>query len=284
LEIPIVILYYNKVSLTESCIDSVLKAGHAPSRIYCFNNGSRRNFSSLIQAKYPRLNHLDVEHNIGFSGGFNHSLRKVFQQGHSAVFFLTNDTTIDQSTVPNAYQKANATGSGMVAPCVKYAFNPDKIHSIGAYFSHKDYHLYHYQTFGLEDSLNSGFDYIPGTALFITKETFTELAGTDENYFMYWEDADLCFRAHRAGIKLSRAYDSTVYHGVGKTCHKKALYTSYYFNRNRILFVKRFLRGEQLIKAMTRIKGDLKKHLERHTLNKDQQRINFLRKIIREEI
>ena len=45
-------------------------------------------------------------------------------------------------------------------------------------------------------------DFISGSLLLIKKEVVEKIGSFDENYFMYYEDVDFCYRASRAGFKI----------------------------------------------------------------------------------
>ncbi|MCP5048838.1 MAG: glycosyltransferase family 2 protein [bacterium] len=281
-ETAIVVLYYNKLRLTVRCIQSVLDAGYPPDQVYCFDNGSKPDvFHQLYQA-FPTCRHLRNDTNLGFSGGFNRSLEQVFTIGFTSALFCTNDTIIEPGAAEACLETASQTEAGMVAPQVNYLFRPDAIDSIGAYFDNETGLLHHYHDHHLPMLLDSTKDYIPGTALWINKETFQILDGTDESYHMYWEDVDLSFRAHHEGIPLARSYDARFSHGVGQTNRKKPLYTTFYFLRNRIRFCRLYLYGDAQEKVLRSIHNELIQLGNRWKQRNDTRRIGYFHKLIEE--
>lgn len=51
-----------------------------------------------------------------------------------------------------------------------------------------------------------GYDYIEGWCIAAQRAVWDALGGWDETYYtgLYWEDNDLCFRAHKLGVRLCR--------------------------------------------------------------------------------
>lgn len=57
--------------------------------------------------------------------------------------------------------------------------------------------------------------FVEGSALMIRKDLFFRLGGFDEEYFMYLEDIDLCWRAQLLGYLIDEVPESIVYHYAG---------------------------------------------------------------------
>ncbi len=281
-EEAIVVLYYNKIKLTESCINSILDAGYMARDIYCFDNGSKAEVFEEVKQKYPLCRHHRCAENKGYSGGFNQALDWAFNSGISSVLFLTNDTIAYGGALEACSRTAVKTGAGMVAPGIVYLSDGYSIDSIGGWFDASTCMLNHYHNHGLPLILDPSKDYIPGTALWIHKDLFYQLGGTDETFHMYWEDVDLCFRANRENLPLARCYEAKIGHGVGQTCRKKPLYTTFYFHRNRVRFCKKYLEGDVLEQAINRLTGEFTKMGDLWEQKEDQKRLNYLEQLMEE--
>jgi GT2 family glycosyltransferase len=281
-EIAIVVLHYNKIRLTQRCIQSILDAGCAPQQIHCFDNGSQPDIFQQLNREFPLCHHQRIEKNLGFSGGFNRALAWVFSSGYSSTLFCTNDTLVEPGAAEACAHTAVQTNAGMVAPLIVYLSRPDAIDSIGAYFNADTGTIHHYHEYGMPALLDPQKDYMPGTALWIHRDAFKDLEGTDESFHMYWEDVDMCFRAHKKGIPLARCYDALIKHGGGQTCRKKPLYTTFYFQRNRIRFCRRYLKGEARQKILETIHKELMEWSEDWQEKGDNRRLGYLKELLEE--
>ncbi len=275
----IAVLHYNKIRLTCACLDSLLSNGIAPERIYCLDNGSEISVYLQLTDRYPDIHHIRLESNRGFSGGFNAVLRHVFLNGRHTCLFLTNDTIFHADADRRLVDALEAHSAGLAAPCIRYLSRPDSIDSLGAFFDARTASLSHYHQIDLPPLLQPGKDYIPGTALAITARAFESLNGADEAFHTYWEDVDLCFRAANIGIDLARCPEARIDHGVGRTCHKKPFYTTWLFQRNRLLFCRRHLRGDDLQHAETVIRSDWNKMRIKTTERNDRTRLSYMEQL-----
>lgn len=58
-------------------------------------------------------------------------------------------------------------------------------------------------------------DWISGAAMMIRPQVFQAIGGFDENYFLYYEETDFCFRARRAGFQIWYVPESRIMHHMG---------------------------------------------------------------------
>lgn len=60
-------------------------------------------------------------------------------------------------------------------------------------------------------------DWVSGVCLMTRRSLFDQVGGFDETFFMYWEDADYCYRLIRAGSRCSYVPSASVRHMGGRS-------------------------------------------------------------------
>ncbi len=87
-------------------------------------------------------------------------------------------------------------------------------------------------------------DWVSGGALFIRKDLFQKLGGFDEDFFLYFEDADLCRRARLLGTKVRIAPHLPIIHLGGQSQESQALQKRYFYTSQSAYFRKHRPRAE----------------------------------------
>lgn len=92
-------------------------------------------------------------------------------------------------------------------------------------------------------------DFVSGGAMFIRKELFSAISGFDEQFFLYFEDVDLCMEARKRGFFVKRYADFPLVHLGGRSqigmCDQK----KYFLESQRKYFEKRRPKWESKILA-----------------------------------
>jgi GT2 family glycosyltransferase len=82
-------------------------------------------------------------------------------------------------------------------------------------------------------------EFITGASLLLPRKALEAVGLLDEGFFIYWEDADICFRLRKAGWKLAVAGDSKIWH-KGHTSLGKGKVSSYKnFNASAARFFRK---------------------------------------------
>jgi len=66
-------------------------------------------------------------------------------------------------------------------------------------------------------------DWASGCSLIIRREVYDKLGGFDEDFFMYTEDEELCYRVHKIGYKIVYTSDILITHFEGKSNRNKSI-------------------------------------------------------------
>ena len=86
-------------------------------------------------------------------------------------------------------------------------------------------------------------DWVSGSFMMVRRQVFEELGGFDETYFMYGEDVDLCWRAHRAGWGVAYVPSASVTHHGGVTTRRAPYRMLVAHHRSALRFAARTLSG-----------------------------------------
>lgn len=82
-------------------------------------------------------------------------------------------------------------------------------------------------------------DWVAGSCFLARRQCFLEIGGFDEQYFMYWEDADLCFRLKNVGKKTLFVPEARVVHLGGVSSRKAKVRSVVAFHRSAHRYYRR---------------------------------------------
>src|SRR5690606_4276397 len=233
IDVSIVIVNYNVKDLVDNCIASIYKSNTANHsfEIFLVDNNSIDGSAGFIREKYPDVIVIENEENIGFSKANNLALRRA---SGNYILILNPDTILEEGTFSKMIrfcednQNAGAVTSrlilanGQLDSACKRSFPtpgvaiPRMLGLSGLFPKSKLFGKYNLSY--LDENQTHKVDAICGAFMFIPKEALNKAGLFDEEYFMYGEDLDLCFRINKSG------YDIYYYPGV-TTVHLKGAST-----------------------------------------------------------
>ena len=217
------ILSFNHPELTQRTIESCLKIVNQEQVIIC-HNGSENRWVERLQSQYPRLKHLIIKENFGFTSGANQLLTFAFKEFEWCLF-LTNDVQLLNFKCPE--------NKAFIAPLI-YRRKLNQIDSVGGHFYPNEGKLEHCRSSQAFLQLpKDALPYIPGTAFWLHRIVFNKVGLFNIKLNTYWEDVDYSQRVIELGFNLETTDKTQILHSVGKTCHKKKFYTNYLFLRNK---------------------------------------------------
>lgn len=251
------IINYNGNKDTLLCLKSLeeLKIEGFRLEVIVIDNGSKNVFE-VVQNEFKnfKLHILKSDKNLGFSGGQNLGIKYALGKKADYVVVLNNDVLLDKYLILELLKtfeiKKNA---GLVSPKIYfvkgYEFHKDRYEDkdLGKVFWYAGGIMDWQNVIGSHrgvDEVDKGqydklekTDFVSGCCVMIKKEVFETVGFFDDNYFLYYEDNDLCQRAKKIDFECYYQPKAILWHlnagssgGSGSTLH------DYFITRNRLLF------------------------------------------------
>jgi GT2 family glycosyltransferase len=86
-------------------------------------------------------------------------------------------------------------------------------------------------------------DWVTGACMLIRRAAIEEAGMMDEQFFLYWEDADLCERLRAAGWRTAYLPSAVVTHGVGRSRRHARSLSVRAFHRSAYLYFAKHRAG-----------------------------------------
>lgn len=244
--ITIVVLNFNGLSDTDTCIKSLLKTDYPNFRIIIADNGSKINESKILEKRFKnkRIKFIRFSKNLGFSGGNNKILKKVKDK---YVVLLNNDTEVTPKWL---YPLVNAleSNSNIATVQPKILSLSDKRYfdyagACGGFIDIFGYPFTRGRIFNTQERDKGQYDSIcdifwtSGAAMIIRRNIFDKVGYFDERFFNYMEEIDLCFRIHCAGFCVMCESKSVIYHKGAASSSKNEMKKRFWEHRNSLLLL-----------------------------------------------
>ena len=260
MKLSIIIPHHNGEELLFNCLESILnQISIKDFEIIVVDNGSIDNSADKAKEKFPSINLLKSETNLGYSGGCNFGAKNA--KGEYTIF-LNNDTLHAKNWIEEliGFLDKNPQ-AGAAQPKILNATNKDTFDYAGGAGGYIDKYCFPFVRGRIFNSLekdSNQYDDIKkifwasGAAFIIRTELLRELNYFDNIYFAYMEEIDLCWRLQALGLGIWNVPTSIVYH-FGKQTIKENTFKSHYLNHRNswILFIKNsatFEKGLLIIK------------------------------------
>jgi len=228
--IAVVIINYNTCQELQACLESIKpeEAAH----VFVVDNNSTDGSVEMVKSAYPRATLLSNQTNLGYGAAANQAIANCSDR---YVLLLNSDTRLQPGALNflsrylDEHPEAAIVGPRLVdsdgtlqASCYPFPGPLDTFleNSTCAIFIGRLIRTYvpgirwlYWRTWA-HDSARI-VPWVKGAALAIRREAFDAIGGFDESFFMYFEDADLCYRLKKSGWEIHFAPITTIVHVGG---------------------------------------------------------------------
>lgn len=251
--VSVVIVSFNVRGFLENLINSLNRALEGiDSEIIVVDNSSDDDTVEFVRNNFPDVKLIDNNVNVGFGRANNQG---VAVSSGQYLLLINPDAIVEENTIREmlAFSKEhpesgassckvlNADGTlqktcrrGFPTPWVAFT----KISGLSAVFPRTRLFGRYNLTY-LNPEEEHEVDAIGGSFMFIPRRVFEEVKGFDEDYFMYGEDIDLCYKIKRAGYKVYYTPRTTAIHFKGESTRRSNVNQTYEFYRAMSVFVEK---------------------------------------------
>lgn len=225
--ISVIIVNWNHGEFIRPCLDALFSQESISFDVTVVDNGSTDGSQEWIAKHHPKVRLHRFSENRGFSKAFNYG---VSQTSGAFVLSLNPDVTVQPGFLRELYQAANQKERiGIAAPKLLRANDPTKLDSTGLFIDRRRRPYDRGQgesDQGQYDTLTNIFGACGAAALY-RRDMLENIAPDreyfDEDFFAYYEDADLAWRAQLQGWQCAYAPRAVATHvrGWGDTLRKQ---------------------------------------------------------------
>jgi GT2 family glycosyltransferase/glycosyltransferase involved in cell wall biosynthesis len=236
-KVSIIIPNYNGEKYLGDCIDSLhrLDSPRETYEIIVVDNASSDNSVEFICSNYPDVVLIQAPENLGFARGCNLAIEN---SSGEYIILLNNDTIVDRNWLKELVVVADCDKDVAIAGSkLLFKHDPKKIQNAMSFLTDRgdggDVGA-HQPDEGQYDT-NREVMAVCGASMLIKRSLIEDIGALDEDFFAYYEDTDLCYRARLYGKKIIFAAKSVVYHVHAGTSEEWSPFFTFLVFRNKLL-------------------------------------------------
>ena len=205
IELSVIIVNYNGLKYLDKCFQSLHKNLKGMAfEIIVIDNNSQDESCNYIKNNFPEVNLIASKINYGFGKGNNEAVKNakgdhlllinndtiVLDQIKPVLDFIKSDKTIGVVGIKMLSETKNYLPSAGIFPNYRNMFQFKKLLALGKEFEKGEFKKEYYEV-----------DWLSGSFLLLSKDTYHQIKGFDQDYFMYVEDVDFCKKIADIGLK-----------------------------------------------------------------------------------
>lgn len=212
MKIIVSIVSYNTKDLIKEILENLLRIKSKNEiELWVLDNNSADESANFIEKNFPKIKLIKNQKNVGFGSGHN----QIIKQAKGELYLLLNpDTKFSTHVVDQMVDFMVANKACGVASCKVLDFE-NHLNSNGGdlpFGMALINWLFNLEFLGNFSNFHRGeksyfakakkVGWVGGTFMMIRREVFEKIGYFDEDYFMYFEDAEICYRAKKAGFEI----------------------------------------------------------------------------------
>ena len=244
--LTIIIVNWNNKKILQDCLESIYHTQINYSyEIIVVDNHSEDGSVELIKNKFHKVILIENDKNFGFAKANNRAI-KIAKADH--ILLLNNDTIIIQSdcfiNMVRFMQKnpeIGVLGCKLLYPNGTLQSLGGKFPSAWEVFKNQILFLNTWKRFWKNKKKNNilkRVDCVSGACMLTRREVFEKVGMLKEDYFMYGEDIEFCYRVHQAAWEIGVLTEESIIHLHSKSTDKNLTEMLYHSINNDLKNIK----------------------------------------------
>ena len=252
LELSITICSWNTLEDTRACLASLQdRRAEADFEVIVIDNNSEDGSPAMIADEFPWVRLEALKQNLGFTGGQNMALQ--MRQAPNALL-LNSDTVVHPGALRTLldylyeHPEVGLLGPKLLNPDGSLQFScrrfPNPLAALfrntplGKLFPNNRYtREYLMQDWTHEEPRQ--VDWLSGAALIASEQLIDKIGTLDPEFFMYLEDVDYAWRAHKAGFQVVYMPTAVITHAIGRSTDKAPNRMIGRFHKSMLMFYRK---------------------------------------------
>jgi O-antigen biosynthesis protein len=266
-DVSVIIVNYNVRDFLHQALLSIQKALKGiRSEIFVVDNASDDGSVEMVRRKFPKVHLMCNTTNIGFAKANNSALKHA---SGKYILLINPDTIVQEDTIHvmveflNCHPEVGLAGckilnpDGSMEPACRRSFPTpwvafSKIFGLSRLFPKiKLFGKYNLTYLSPEETYP--VEAVSGSFMMVRSETLKQVGGLDENFFMYGEDLDWCYRIHEAGWKIYYVHSTQIIHYKGESTRRSSIDEIHMFYEAMRLFVEKHFRSSPLFSTILQL-------------------------------
>lgn len=264
IDLSIIIVNYNVKEFLLNLLESIRKAAkNISSEIIVVDNASDDDSIEILRKKFKDVKLIANKTNVGFGKANNQAM----EIANGKYFLLINpDTIVREDTLTKMIKFFENTPDAGIAGCK--VLNPDgtiqlacrrsfpgpwtsftKVIGLSKLFPNSRLFARYNLTY-LDENKTYEVDAISGAFMMIKKEAYDKIGGFDEQFFMYGEDLDLCYRTQKEGYKVYYVHSTEIIHYKGESTKRSNIDETKVFYDAQYVFVRKHFSSSFIVESI----------------------------------
>jgi len=247
IDLSIVIVNWNTKDLLPQCLKSFDQASdRLKMEVFVVDNGSVDRSVELVREKFPEVIVIQNPMNLGFAKANNQAMKR--SKG-KYILLLNPDTQVKHVAIERLLSFMDTHLDSGMAGAQLLNSDGSKQNSIANFPSlatellNKSLLRWFFPKIfpGKERNISEPIevDSIIGACMMVRREAMEQVGLLDEDYFLFLEETDWCYRMKKAGWKVYHVPQAEVYHFKGKSAEKDKKRAKVEYYRSRYQFFKK---------------------------------------------